>query len=195
MLDDTGSYWAASGQAASIFADFGAPVALSSVDLLPVAAAPSEAPRTGTIVFSDDGINYTPVTSYDAGVFSSGTAKKIVIPTTTKVNNVGTTGISVQSVVSAATLLPGFSNDLVKVTAQAAALLVDNWTGTPAEGHGLVIRIKDNGTARAITYGTKYRAVGVTLPTTTVVGKELYLAVIYNETADKFDVIAIRQEA
>lgn len=102
---------------------------------------------------------------------------------------------SIQSVTSSATVTPTFSDDMVKITAQAAALALANPTGTAIPGHGMVIRIKDNGTARAISYGTQYRAVGVTLPTTTVVGKTLYLAMIYNSDDTKWDVVAVAQEA
>ncbi|VTU32358.1 hypothetical protein H4CHR_02995 [Variovorax sp. PBS-H4] len=101
----------------------------------------------------------------------------------------------VQSVTSSATVTPTFSNDMVKITAQAAALTLANPTGTAVDGWGMVIRIKDNGTARAITYGTQYRAIGVTLPTTTVVSKTLYLAMIFNTEDTKWDVIAVGQEA
>jgi hypothetical protein len=101
----------------------------------------------------------------------------------------------VQAVASNATVTPAFGEDLVKITAQAAALALANWSGTAIPGWGMAIRIKDNGTARAITYGSKYRAMGVTLPTTTVVSKTLYLGVIYNSDDDKFDVVAVAQEA
>ena len=102
---------------------------------------------------------------------------------------------AVQAVTSSATVTPTFADDLVKITAQAVALELANPTGTAVPGHGIVIRIKDNGTARAITYGDQWRAVGVDLPTTTVVGKTLYLAMIYNSDDSKWDVVAVAQEA
>jgi hypothetical protein len=103
---------------------------------------------------------------------------------------------SVQAVTSAATVTPTFANDQVNITAQAAALALANPTGTAVPAWGLVIRIKDNGTARAISYGTQYRSIGVgTLPTTTVAGKTLYLGMIYNSTDTKWDVVAVAQEA
>lgn len=102
---------------------------------------------------------------------------------------------SIQSVTSSATVTPTFTDDIVKVTAQAAALTLANPTGTAIDGLGIVIRIKDNGTARAITYGSQYRAIGVFLPTTTVISKTLYLACIWNSDDTKFDVVAVGQEA
>ena len=70
-----------------------------------------------------------------------------------------------------------------------------NPTGTFAEGQALIYRIKDNGTARSITFGAKFRALGVTLPTTTTISKTTYVGCIYNSTDDKFDVIASLTEA
>jgi hypothetical protein len=101
----------------------------------------------------------------------------------------------VQSVTSSATVTPTSTNDLVKITAQAAGLTIANPTGTMSEGQSLMIRIKDNGTAQTIGFGTNYRAVGITLPTTTVISKTLYLGCIWNDTDTKFDVIGISQQA
>jgi hypothetical protein len=102
---------------------------------------------------------------------------------------------NVQSVVSAATVTPVFGNDLVVITAQAAGLTLANPTGTWVQGKDLVIRIKDNGTPRSIAYDTKYRAIGVTLPTTTVINKTTYLGIIYNSTDDTFDIIGVTTQA
>lgn len=101
----------------------------------------------------------------------------------------------VQSVTSAATVTPNADeDDAVKITAQATALLLANPSGTPTEMQGIVIRIKDNGTARAITYGNQYREIGTTLPTTTVISKTIYLAIVWNATDSKWDVIGVREE-
>ena len=101
----------------------------------------------------------------------------------------------VQSVTSSASVTPTNLNDLVKITAQAAALTLVNPSGTWDEGQSLMIRIKDNGTARAITFGTNYRAIGVTLPTTTTISKTTYIGIIYNATDSKWDVIGVTTQA
>ena len=101
----------------------------------------------------------------------------------------------VQTVASAATVTPISTNDLVTITAQAAALALANPTGSWDEGQPLMIRIKDNGTARAITYDTNYRAIGVTLPTTTVLSKTTYIGLIYNSTDTKWDAIGVTTQA
>lgn len=102
---------------------------------------------------------------------------------------------SIQNIASAATVTPTFADDMVKITAQAAAIQFLNPTGTALEGWGIVIRIKDNGTARAITWDTQYRAIGISLPTTTVISKTLYIAMLFNQTDTKWDVVSVMQEA
>ena len=100
-----------------------------------------------------------------------------------------------QSVTSSATVTPDAdANDAVKITAQAAGLTLANPTGTPDGMQAMVIRIKDNGTARSITYGSQYRAVGVVLPTTTVISKVLYLGMVWNADESKWDVVGVQQE-
>ena len=100
-----------------------------------------------------------------------------------------------QNVTSSATVTPTSLNDLVTITAQAAGLTIANPTGTMTEGQSLMIRIKDNGTARSIAFGTNYRALGITLPTTTTISKTMYLGLIWNNTDTKFDVVGLNQEA
>ena len=81
------------------------------------------------------------------------------------------------------------------ITAQAGALKFNNPTGAGiANGWKIVVRIKDNGTARALTYDTQFRALGNALPSTTVLGKTLYMGFIWNSTDSKWDLIAVAQE-
>jgi len=87
------------------------------------------------------------------------------------------------------------AHDVYTVTALAAGATFGAPTGTPTEGQSLVIRVKDNGTARSLAYNAIYRAVGVTLPTTTVISKTIYLGMFYNSSDTKWDVVAVAQEA
>ena len=101
----------------------------------------------------------------------------------------------VQTVSSSATVTATNTNDIVTITAQAVGLTLANPTGTFVEGQSLIIRIKDNGTARAITYGANFRAIGVTAPTTTTANKTTYIGCIYNSTDTKFDIVGVCTEA
>ncbi|MFY8165237.1 MAG: hypothetical protein ACOVJ8_01515 [Sediminibacterium sp.] len=106
----------------------------------------------------------------------------------------GTITPRLQSVVSSAVVTPTNLNDEVVITAQAVGLTLVNPTGTAVQGQSMIIRIKDNGTAQTIAYDTQYRAIGVTLPTTTVISKTLYLGLIYNSTDTKWDIVGVAQE-
>ena len=71
-------------------------------------------------------------------------------------------------------------------------------TGTPINGQKLIIRIKDNGTARVLTWDTSsgaYRAIGTILPTTTTISKTTYVGCIYNAADSYWDVIAVAQQS
>jgi hypothetical protein len=114
------------------------------------------------------------------------------------VQNVYRTLPSVQSVTSSATVTPTANDDLVVITAQAAALTLAAPTGTLVQGQALMIRIKDNATAQTITWTSGaggYRAIGVTLPTTTVISKTTYVGFIYNSTDSRWDAIGVTTEA
>lgn len=87
------------------------------------------------------------------------------------------------------------AHDLYTVTALAQAATFGAPTGTPINGQKLIIRILDNGTARALSWNAVYVARGVALPTTTVISKYLYVGFVYNSTAAKWDCIVSSQEA
>lgn len=86
-------------------------------------------------------------------------------------------------------------HDLYAVTALAAGVTVAAPTGTPRNGQRLMLRFKDNGSARSLGWNAIYRGVGVPLPTTTVASKTLYVGCIYNSADSKWDVLAVGQEA
>lgn len=101
----------------------------------------------------------------------------------------------VATVTSVATLTPTSAANQHNITNQAVALTIAAPTGSFLDGQGLLIRIKDNGTARAITWNGVFRAVGITLPTTTVVSKVVYIGAKWNAAESVFDVIAVGQQA
>jgi len=91
------------------------------------------------------------------------------------------------------------SYDEYALTALANALTINADANTaPADGQKMMFRFKDNGTARALTWTTgatnAFRVVGVTLPTTTVASKLLYVGCIYNAADSRWDAIAVGQE-
>ena len=99
------------------------------------------------------------------------------------------------SIATATTLTPNIDeNEQEIVTDLASALTIAAPTGTPSTGMKLVIRLTDNGTDRALTWNVIYRAIGVTLPTTTTANKILYIGCIYDEAGSKWDAVAIKEE-
>jgi hypothetical protein len=87
--------------------------------------------------------------------------------------------------------------DAVTITALATAItsMTTNLTGTPANFDMLLFRIKDDGTARAITWGASYEAKGAALPTTTVLSKVLHALFIWDSVTSKWGCLSISQEA
>lgn len=149
-----------------------------------------------------------PVANGGTGVTTSTGSGSVVLsasPTFTGTLNAATISATkilpnVQSVASASTITPNADTDTqVSVTALAVPATIAAPSGTPSDGQSLVIRIEDNGTPRALTWTTgssgAYRAVGITLPTTTVAAKVLYVGCKYNSTDLRWDAIALSQEA
>ena len=102
----------------------------------------------------------------------------------------------VSTATSAATLTPDIASfDQYNLTAQAEALTIGAPTGTPVDGNRLVIRLLDNGTARALTWNATYTPIGVVLPVSTVVGKTTYVGCLYNASATRWDVAAVITQA
>lgn len=116
------------------------------------------------------------------GVNFDGTAAITIIP---RVNTVAS---------SATPAINTDTTDIFTITALAAAItsMTTNLTGTPVNGQKLQIRIKDNGTARAITWGTSFVSSGVaTLLATTVISKTHLIQLEYDSTAAKWVCMAV----
>ena len=100
------------------------------------------------------------------------------------------------TVASSATLTPNVDEyEQETITALSTALAINAPTGTPSNGMKLVLRITDDGTGRGLTWNAIYQEIGVTLPTTTTANKTIYIGCIYNATATKWDVVAIKEQA
>lgn len=84
------------------------------------------------------------------------------------------------------------TTDIYTVTALGENATFGAPTGTPLNGQKLMIRIKDNATARTLAWNAIYRAgTDVALPLTTVLSKTLYCGFIYNSTDSKWDLMAV----
>lgn len=102
----------------------------------------------------------------------------------------------VYTIADVASFTPSQSYNQYQVTALAQTLsLVNPTAGNMNAGQPIIFRIKDAGVAKSLSWGTNYRAIGLTLPTVTVAGKTLYIGMKWNATDGKVDVIAIAVEA
>lgn len=99
-----------------------------------------------------------------------------------------------RSITSSATPEPNCeTDDVFIISALAAAATISAPRGNPTNTQMLLIRIEDNGTARALTWNSIYRAgLGLTLPSTTILGKMLYVGFLYNSTDLKWDLLGFQ---
>jgi hypothetical protein len=93
------------------------------------------------------------------------------------------------AITDAATITPSITVSQYSITALAQPATFAN-PAAGSNGQRLIIRIKDNGTARALTWDTSYRAVGSILPTSTVANKVTYVGMVYNTQDSYWDVVA-----
>lgn len=82
--------------------------------------------------------------------------------------------------------------------AQAANLTISADFGTPVDGTEVRFRFKDNGTPKNLSWTTgsakSFREVGVTLPTTTIANKTVYVTCVYNAYEQRWDAISVVQQ-
>lgn len=86
------------------------------------------------------------------------------------------------------------NTDVAYITglAQAITSMTTNLSGTPVANDGLIVSITDNGTARAITWGSSFESSGnVTLPTTTVASTRLDVGFLWNTATSKWRCVAV----
>jgi hypothetical protein len=84
------------------------------------------------------------------------------------------------------------SSDIVSIASLSVAItsMTSGATGTPANGDLLSFRIRDNGTARAITWGEDFAAGPVALPTTTTTSKTLRTTFEYDSALSRWVCVA-----
>jgi hypothetical protein len=115
---------------------------------------------------------------------------------TTDTNTLTNKRITARSGTVASAATPTINTDNVdyySITALAAAItsFTTNLSGTPTIGQTLWISIKDNGTARAITWGASFEASTIALPTTTVISTRLDVAFIWNESTSVWRCVGV----
>ena len=83
--------------------------------------------------------------------------------------------------------------DVYELSAVANATTF-SFTGSPVDGQKFIIRYKDAGVSKGLTW-TGFTAIGITLPTATTANKWGYVHVQYNSTASQYHALATNTEA
>ena len=135
-------------------------------------------------------IGYTPENLSNKVTSVSGASTDVQYPSAKLVYDQLTTKSPINprvlSIVSSATPTINTDNyDIVTITAQAVNItsMTTNLTGAPTEGTSLVIRIKDDGVSRNITWGAKFVTGLSLLPSATVAGTVLVCGFMYDSVA------------
>ena len=162
---------------------------------VPISLGTSNALTSGTIELGH--ASDTTIARVSAGVIS---VEGVTIPSISSKDTLTNKRITprVSSETSSATPTINTDNvDAHSITALAATItsFTTNLSGTPTNFQKLLIRIKDNGTARGITWGTSFEAKGVALPTTTTISKVLTVGFIYDSVTSKWGCVASVNEA
>lgn len=144
---------------------------------------------SGVLTLSPGDLQITTAGTNTASVVTVGGTQRLTNKFVTPRTNTTTT--------SATPAINTDTTDDFTITALATAItsFTTSLTGTPVNGQSLIIRILDNGTARAITWGASFISRGATLPTTTVISKYLYVGFLWNSTTSTWDCVAVSQEA
>ncbi len=136
----------------------------------------STAPTISTIELGN--ASDTTLSRSSAGVLA---VEGVVIPsvssTNTLTNKRNTARITSINIPGATPTINTDNCDCVTLTAVGTAItsMTTNLSGTPVNFDQLEFRIKDDGTARAITWGASFLAGPAALPTTTILSKALHV--------------------
>lgn len=105
---------------------------------------------------------------------------------------VGTSYSAAQSAASAdgsGNITP--ASQVFRITALAANATVQAPSYAPQDGMTGELRIADNGTGRTLTWATGWKAIGITLPTSTTPGQFMYISYEYSAADSKWHALSV----
>jgi len=179
--------------------------AVAKTDYVPATtgSAIQKADGSGGLTAAVSKTDYVPATSGSAvqkadgsgGLAAATDGTDFVSPTgTMTLTNKRVTKRVVAAGATTGTITPNSdTTDLFKAEGLTGSIVVATPSGTPTDGQPLMMRFKDNGTARALDFSA-YTAIGVTAPTTTVLSKWLYVMAVYNGTDSAWHLIGTAEQ-
>lgn len=158
----------------------------------------------GILTFANQDGTLKAVVAPSATISGAVTSATLTVSGATSLGSLSTSGnvtlggkssAAVQSLTSGATLTPNAdSYNIAECTALATNTTIAAPTGTPANMQSLTLRIRDNGTARTLSWNATYVAMGVTLPTTTVANKTAFVSMVYSSANTRWEVLSVGRE-
>jgi hypothetical protein len=122
----------------------------------------------------------------------------VVIPSISSTNTLTNKAITPRVVTTASdttTVIDTDITDVYELTDMAGATVFTQDGGsTPVDGQKLIVRVKDDGTSRALTW-TIFTEVGVSLPAASTASKWIYVGATYNSDSLAWHAIALSEEA
>lgn len=159
---------------------------------------------SGTLGVSAGGTGATTLTGLVVGngtsAFTTVTAPSGTIVGTTDTQTLTNKRVTqrVTTITSSATPAINTDNcDAVTITALATNItsMTSSLSGTPNNFDKLTIRIKDNGSARTISWGASFVSEGAILPTTTTASKVTTVGLIFDSVKSAWGAVAVVTEA
>lgn len=151
---------------------------------------PTAVSTAGAEVTSNKDTDATMAANSDTKYASQKAVKTMVASGTVTMTNKRITRRVVAVTQSATPSINTDTTDVASITGLAQAITSVSVSGTPVDGDLLMVRITDNGSARAIAWGSSFEASTVALPTTTVASTMLVVGFMWNTASSKWRCIA-----
>ena len=101
----------------------------------------------------------------------------------------------ITSTIVSGTITPDPDTDLIRPSSSlTAALTIANPATAPVDAFAMEVELVDNGSARALTWGSMYESFMATLPTTTAAAKAIRIGFIYNAGLDKLRCVYVQSQ-
>ena len=94
------------------------------------------------------------------------------------------------STITTATALSPTTHTEYHITTLASDLIINAPSGEFSDGQTILLKIKDNGTSKNLSWNSAWKPIGLTLPIRTNADTWLYVGAIYNSISTTWDVIA-----